>query len=179
MSQPIMTQADLDAYLDGDKQTLLDTATAAVRRYCRWHVTPVVSETVTVRAADAVVLLPTLRIETLTAVTLDGETLAADAYEWTPNGVLCIGRRGYPRSGEVAVTMTHGYTPEAAADLMGVVAAMTQRAMGSTTSNPLAADRLQAAEYVAQWGADASAGGAGLTDHQRGVLDRYRLPPRP
>lgn len=171
MSEPFMTTEQLDAYLAGDQQQMIDAASAAIRAYCGWHVAPVIEETVTVRAHGGIALLPSLQVVEISAVEVDGVALTSDAYEFEQSGVLHVRRSGC----QVKVTMRHGHDLAEVGDLVGVIGSMVRRGQ----SNPMGADMLKAVEYTAQYGGDATAGGGGLTDHQRMVLDRYKIPMRP
>lgn len=91
----------------------LVAAEQAVRRYCKWHVAPVVEETLTAPPArGGAIYLPTLRLVELLGVTVSGTALTAEELadvEWDEHGVL---RRpgGWPsRWRSVTVTIRHGH----------------------------------------------------------------------
>lgn len=174
MVDPIVTTGDLDAYLAGDKQQSLDAATAAVRVYCGWHVTPVVTETVTLDVEGCTALLPSLHVLDLEAVKVDGEDVPrGNGYEWSQAGILRVHtRRGFRK---LEVTMTHGY--EDAPDVAGVILAAAARSV----LNPSGVSRSQVgqiSETYSQAGRDPAVG-AVLNSQEKAILDRYKLPSRP
>lgn len=182
MVDPIVTTGDLDAYLGGDKQQSLDAATAAVRVYCGWHVTPVVTETVTLDVEGCTALLPSLHVLDLEAVKVDGEDVPrGNGYEWSQAGILRVhARRGFrvhARRGfrKLEATMTHGY--EDAPDVAGVILAAAARSV----LNPSGVSRSQVgqiSETYSQAGRDPAVG-AVLNSQEKAILDRYKLPSRP
>lgn len=178
---PIAFPSDLDDYQAGDPQTLIDQATALVRSYCGWHVTPSITETVTLDASGmSTQMLPSLHVTAISSVTYDGSLLGVDDYEWRDIGVLRLKSDGpvlsqvlrwSVKSRNVAVTMTHGYAN--AADLAGVVLAAASRAQSSPGGG-----------FVRQVGAVAyqtptGDGGGYFLESEKAILDRYKLPPRP
>ncbi len=177
-TDPIVTTTDLTAYQGGDAQSLIDQATALVRRYCGWHVTPSMSETITLDGSGVgVQILPSLHVTGITSVTYDGTLLAATDYAWSLNGVIEYVAAGLYFSGvsrwstglgKVVVVMTHGYAdaPEVAA----VILARASRMQG----NPIAATRTQMGPFAEQYEV-----ASGFTADELSTLDRYRLAPRP
>src|SRR5699024_4352297 len=74
---------------------LLDGATRAVRRYCHWHVAPVVSETIVLDGeGGSLLMLPTLRVQSIEAVRVNGTALDVDDLEWSEKGM--VRRRRWP-----------------------------------------------------------------------------------
>lgn len=168
----VVTPEDLNAYQAGDQQTMINQATAAVRSYCGWHVTPQITETITVAGSGGQwLVLPTLQLVGVNAVTnADNDPYTSDDYTWLPHGVL---HRTpdcgiWARGGTVTLTMTHGY--DEAPDLAGVILARAARVQ----SNGRGATRVQAGPFSEQYDT-----GTGFTADETAVLDRYRLPPRP
>jgi len=106
-------------------------AETRIRTYCRWHIWPAKTETMTVNGTGAdSLLLPTLRLRDVTNVTVDGTELPAGAYEWAVNGVLR--RRGgrFPdRLQAVTVELAHGYDPDELDDLRDVLLGMIERVL--------------------------------------------------
>ena len=178
MSEPIVTTTDLDAYLSGDRQAALDAATAAVRAYCGWHVTPEVTETVTVDVEGCTVLLPSLYVTDVTEVRAEGEVVDAAGYEWSAAGILRVhAKRGFRT---LEVTMTHGYAE--APDVAEVVlrAAARSTAVNGSDGAAFPLKSVQVGQVSEGYAVPTSwAGGSALTDEDRAVLDRYKLPPRP
>lgn len=175
-AEPIVITDDLVAYQGGDAQRLIDQATALVRRYCGWHVTPSVTETVTVDGSGyAFQPLPSLCVTNVASVTEDGALLDSTAYEWSNVGHLW---RAWPWSGRyraIVVAMTHGFAdaPEVATVIMAV-ASRAQKAPDGVTRSQVG----QVSETLTQFAFN-QAGGLVMLDAEKLILDRYRLPPRP
>lgn len=167
--EPIATPADLDAYLASGSEGLIAAASALVRRHCGWHVAPSVEETVTVRRAGRLVLLPSLCVTAVSSVTVDGEPVAE--HDWCPDGRMWL----RPGCEPVTVTMTHGYA--AADDVRAVVLAVAARAAASP-SGIIRAQVGQINETYTQT-APNQTGGVALLDHEKVALAPYTLPPRP
>ena len=154
------------------EKDLLDAAEAAVRAYCGWHVAPVIEETVLVDGSGARNLfLRSLRVEEVLAVEQDGRTVDVDGLEWSQDGFLRSRGRWTGRLRGVKVTMRHGF--ESVPDVVEVVRAMAERAGAS----PAGVVREQAGQMSLSYAQTASgvAGGVVLMDHERAMLDRYRL----
>jgi hypothetical protein len=176
VTDPVVDATDLTAYQGGDPEALIAQATALVRRYCRWHVTPSVTETVFLDGSGALFQpMPTLHVTAVASVTEDGVLVNPATYQWSSIGHLW---RAWPWSGHfrgVEVEMTHGYTT--AEDVAGVILAIASRAQVS----PNGVVRTQAgpfSETYSQTGFNV-AGGVSMVEHELAILDRYRLPPRP
>lgn len=169
--------ADLEAYLAGDQDAMVRQAQAAIRRYCGWHVAPSLTETLTLDGTGSRHLwLPSLHVIDVTAASNDGEDVALDDLDWSEAGYLEL-RCGHwcrrPRS--IEVTLEHGFE-EGPDDLVEVAAAIAARAI----SSPSGATREQAGQVSFQWGtvAPGVAGSVALLQHERDILDHYKLPPR-
>lgn len=182
MIEPIVTTGQLDAYLTGDPQSALDAATAAVRAYCGWHVAPSQVETVTVDADGHTVLLPSLHVTAVSSVTVDDVLLEAEAFDWSAAGILRLTASacGFRK---VTVVMTHGYedAPEVSEVILRAAARGTATSPGGGVS-PFPLNRAQVGQIGEDYAIPSSsswAGGSSLTDADRQILDRYKLPPRP
>lgn len=145
-------------------------ACAEVRGECGWHVAPEITETVSVPAAGlGALLLPTMRLVAVTAVTApDSTVIAPDTLVWDVNGWvygagLALGNGGLVPQRYV-VTFKHGHNtcPD---DLLRVVHARL-------ASIALPAGQFSAGPFsYASPQADASQVAA--------TLARYTLPERP
>lgn len=162
---PAPTLAPCPAGVD---PTVWSAACEAVREVCGWHVAPSHTETVKVDGSGgAILLLPTLHLTDLTAVSNDG-TAVADP-EWSESGMVRSSGWTSKFRG-VEVTMTHGY-PTCPASILGVLrAAVTRGAAGSMVS--------QVGQV--RYSAAASQGAAEYVRAQAvGALAAYTLGPRP
>lgn len=86
-------------------------ATEAVRDYCGWRVAKPKTETLTLPSRGGrSIFLPTLHVNDITAVTVDGRTLTADEFDWDESGILERVSGRWPRGRRaVTVTLNHGY----------------------------------------------------------------------
>lgn len=150
----------------GLEEWQLDVASGAIRSYCGWHVTPVITETVTVDGDGGTILnLPTLRLTSLVAVRVQGEPV--EDVEWSSDGTL---RGWWPdKWRSIEVEMEHGY--ESPADLLGVMVDAASRAVNSELGG--------AAETIGPFSFTASEGSTVMYLHELQVLDRYKLPRLP
>ena len=168
--------AELATTLAPTEADRLLQAEAVVRGYCKWHIAPERTEDMTleVRGLSALVL-NSLHVTEITAVTDDGETVAADDYYWSEAGVLTH-RCGVWSGRKVVVSLTHGYA-EVPPEVTAIVQSVAQRAV----NNPASLVRTQDgpfSETYSQAGFNVSLPIA-LLDAEKAILDRYRLPSRP
>ena len=160
-------------------EPLLAGASAAIRRYCGWHVGPATEETLTVDGPGSHVLsLPTLHIVTIESVAEYGRTWTpadVESLEWSEAGMVrTSGRCWTSRYRGVAVTLTHGF--EDIADVKQIV----QQVVGNAISSPMGATREQAGQVSISWSTTAPgvSGGLSLLQRDLDVLNFYRLPGR-
>lgn len=185
-AEPIVLVADLDAYQAGEPQSLIDAATAAVRRYCGWHITPSRTEVLVLQGdASSTLMLPSLCVSAVTSVTYGNTLLVADDdYSWTTYGVVTFAPRvpyfisppfwSYrPRA--VTVELTHGF--ESAPDVEAVILSMVARARVSP-SGVIRSQVGQVGVTYSQTGTG-QAGGIALLPNELATLDLFRLAPRP
>lgn len=187
------TQGRLDRD-DDETQRQLDAALAAVRNYCGWHVTPVLSnDQITVDGPGGpTLMLPTLALSAITALTEDGVALDVDTLSWSARGMVAKKRfTPVPVSnfnlayhyfrpwnfwteqfGGITATITHGFAT--APDLEAVVLAAIDR-------GGFAAGDTAELKVVGPFQYDTSglAAGAIFSDAEMAILDRYRLEKAP
>ena len=160
-------------------------AEAEVRAYCGWHITPLATETLTVDGSgNCSQMLPTLHLISVTAVTNDGDDLTVglgpnSEVEWSHNGYLRFNtwnrrRKFTQRLQGVTAAVVHGYA-DWPLDLLAVVRRLTQRALDGDAAGILA----QVGQVRYATASDGLPATGTLTDLDRNVLDRYRLPPWP
>lgn len=173
----LATLADWDAYQERLPAALIAQVEAAVRSYCGWHIAPSVSETITVDGQGGHVLaLPTLHLTAVATVSNGDDDVSADNFDWSESGYLEL-RCGHwtcrPRG--VTAAITHGYE-QAPADVIGVIMQIAARA----SSSPAGITREQAGSVSFSYALTAPgvSGGVALLEHERTILDHYRLPPR-
>lgn len=155
-------------------------AEAVVRRYCGWHVAPVVTETLVldVQHASPLLPLPSLRVEAVHSVEVwtgkDWIELDAGVYGWSRAGMLQLlyGRFSKGLS-NVRVTLRHGFDAVEAADVLAIV-----RNVQARGEMELGAVRQQAVNG-ASVAYTSTAGGSlsvPLFQDEKATLDAYRLP---
>lgn len=170
---------DLDKYTSGDEQAIIEQVQAAVRSYLKWHLSPEITETVTLDGDGSNYLwLQSLNVTGVTSVTNEGTVLTSDDYDWSANGYLKLtGWCDYwsTRPRQVVVTFTHGFS-EPPADVVGVVAAIASRA----ATSPTGTTSEQAGQVRLTYGTfNGVSGGVALLQHERDILNVYRIPARP
>jgi hypothetical protein len=162
------TKGRLDADAD-ETARLLDSAVAAVRRWCGWHVAPELTQTETVDGPGGALLrLPSLRVVALSAVTEDGVDLDLAGLEWSRIGLVRKKSGGLwtSRFQGITVTMSHGFADAADFEtaVYSVADHMSQAADGGapTVVGPF------------RWG-NADSPDAGFTTAELLILEQYRL----
>lgn len=147
-------------------------ATQMIRDYCGWHVAPLLEDEVTIDGTGAdVVLLPSRRVHKVTSVTVHGEELSDDEYEWSAIGALRRKGGRWPDAyRSIKVTFEHGLQDMAV--LAGVVDSITARVRmdptGMVTSQ-------RAGTQSVSFGGRQSSGGHGLLASEKESLAPYKL----
>jgi hypothetical protein len=161
---------------DAETARLLAAALASARRYCGWHVTPVLTGDVQTidGPGSSLLVLPTLRLTELTAVVEDGVELDVDMLDVSPRGLVRKklgswwpspwGIGWTPNLGGVVVTMTHGFAD--APDFDAAVLSAIDRISLDVGGGRSAVGPFQYAGGSA---------GVAFTEYERNVLDSYRL----
>lgn len=164
------TQGRLGAS-DPETALALARALAEVRRWCGWHVTPVVEddEVVLDGPGSQLLRLPTLRLVELSAVTEAGVELDPEALQCSSIGLVRknSGEFWTARFSGVAVTMTHGF--EAADDFESAVLSVADRRSQS------AAGGAPTVVGPFRWGNDDPPAGSAFTAAELSILEQYRL----
>jgi len=180
-----LTPADVETYTDGrllasdpETQRMLDAALTAARGEVGWHVSPVVTEIITLDGPGGCKLrLPTRKIVSLTSIINDGNTV--DPANVTPSAgagwllVLNQGSWSHKYSG-VTVTMQHGYTAAEAADwrqaILTMVNQMFQLVVTGRPDSKLASKQVDDITY--------KLGAAQALPGAMPILEGYDLPTR-
>lgn len=162
---------------------LLAGASAAIRRYCGWHIAPVIEDEYTLDYdGGSIVTLQTLRLVDVRALKVGDHEYSAEelaSLKWSHNGEIAFpnpGRGMYPGAGFRAIktTIQHGYDLADVPDLKQIV----QQVVGNAIASPLGATREQAGQVSIQWSTTAPgvSGGISLLERDYAILDQYRLP---
>lgn len=159
---------------DPRSEPLLRGAVSAIRRYCRWHVSPERAETVILDGRGGnMQRLPSGHVVDVATVK-DGDTVLVfkTDYRWTQAGLLSRSHGTWsPHFRDVEVTMSHGYGD--VPDLVGLVHSVVSRAMAS----PLGATREQAGAMAVTWATTAPgvSGGLALMTNEMQILSSYKI----
>lgn len=143
----------------------LAAVASAVRRRCGWHIGPVVDQTFTVDGRGAGwLVLPTLRMVDLLALTVDGAAQDVTGVEWSHRGMIrgIVSARRYRG---VQVTIRHGFDDYD--DLVQLVGNIAQRAQQLPDGN-VAARTVGSVSYTYRE--------PGLFAGELEQLEPYRLP---
>lgn len=157
---------ELGAERDRLIEMRLDGVIQDIRDYCGWHIAPSVTETLTVDGPGLrTLLLPSLRITAVAAVTQDGTAVPATEWEWSELGMLRH-RSGVwtDRWRGITVTLTHGYDT-APAGVLGVILDVVSDAVATPLGG--GPEKVGPFEFPA-------GGGTAFRAHQLAVLNRYR-----
>lgn len=163
---------DMDDGVVTDTSWWRKAAQATIRRYCGWHVAPVVHETLRVTAFGGhTLLIPSKHIVDIHAVTC-GVVDLTDDIDWDEGGILRLDTACWPdKLGGVSIDLTHGYDPLDVPDVIMLMETIARRAR----SQPGVASQSVNGASVSYY----SAGGAPLSvpllDIEKQMLDPYRL----
>lgn len=157
-------------------ETMLASATEAVRDYCGWHIYPAATCTFTgdTEGVSRIIQLPARYVTAVSSVKINGETLDASEYRWKPNGLIGL-VRGTGRSdwNDIEVVYTAGISESWAAALKELIAYRVSHALAGTDGVQSEATGGVSVTYNASWINSSNA--SGLTDTAREVLTPYRL----
>lgn len=147
----------------------LQAASAVVRDFCGWHVAPLVECSADLTQTGRLVKLPTMAVEVINSVTVNGEEAA---YEWVESGLLRLSSHMCGRSWRgVHVEWAAGV------DMAGALATVVSQ----LASNALAAAPGVREEHAGQVGisynqtGNGVSGGVRLLESDKAILDAYRI----
>lgn len=153
----------------------LAAAEAAVRSYCGWHIAPVFAENLVLDGTGGRSLfVRTLRLVSVTAAEVDGVVIDPATLEWSEAGYVRAPGVWVDKLRSVKLTVTHGF--EAVPDVAEIVRAVAARASASPTG--VVREQAGAVSVSMSLTAPGVSGGVVLMDHERRMLDRYRIPGR-
>ncbi|QRI45417.1 head-to-tail adaptor [Arthrobacter phage Leona] len=179
---PLVTAAEFSAWTGGKVpatdprvEPLLAGASAGIRRYCGWHIAPVLEETL---AGDGpggrILLLPTGRLLSVVSVDNGGSAVDVAKVDASKLGMLEL-RDGWwsSRFGAVSVRVRHGYDLADVADVAQIVKQVTANAL----SSPMGATREQAGMVSISWATTAPgvSGGLSLLQRDLQVLAPFKI----
>lgn len=140
-------------------------AAGAVRDYCGWHVAPIITERMRLDGRGGrTLLVPSLRILEVVSCFVDGNDVADEVRISERAGYIEFDR--WPcGAGSIDLTIRHGFLPEEAPGVLGIVADAAQRAKGPAG---IARQQVSGASVTYLSASD-------LMGAERAKLDRYRL----
>lgn len=126
MAESLVVDEDFAAYLQRDldratAELALAGASGVVRAFCRWSISAE-ETTFTVDGTGSTILrLPTMKLNGVDAVAIDGTALDPGEYRWSAGGLI-ERAAGWPRRFRVAdVTCSHGYALDDMPDAIRIV----------------------------------------------------------
>lgn len=192
-----LTAADVAAYTknrldanDPETQRALNAALSTVRRYCGWHVTPVVTETMMVDGTgQSDIILPTLYITSITSITDNDTAVDLTIVDWNNTEPGVLHRNDYTTwtcgLGKVVVELEHGFDDaydfqQAVLEFIDRSSSQVGRVVGN--SGPMSGYKVDDVTY--EWARSPSSPGQtpGAAMRQfdglnHTLLDRYRILP--
>jgi hypothetical protein len=150
----------------------LAAAEAAVRKYCGWHIAPVITQDLVLDGSGtASLFIKSLRVVDITAAECDGVTLDPATLEWSEAGFVRASCRWPDKLRAVKLTVRHGF--DEAPDVVAIVRAIAARASASPTG--VVREQAGAVSLSMSLTAPGVSGGVVLMDHERRMLDNYRI----
>lgn len=150
----------------------LKAAEAAVRSYCGWHIAPVIEEDLILDGTGTgTVFVKSLHLVDVTAAENDGTVLDPLTLEWSESGFVRIDGLWTDKLRAVTLTVEHGF--EEVPDVAEIVRAVAARATASPTG--VVREQAGAVSIGFSLTAPGVSGGVVLMDHERRMLDKYRI----
>ncbi len=162
--------------------TELDAKAAAwgiIRAYARWHICPIITETLTLDATGTrTINLPTLRLLDVERLEYAGQQIDPGRIEFSDAGLIRIGKTALPsRLGGIKATIRHGYDPKECAEIFQIAQALESRMKTGLTTQGIV--QQTTGPFSMRYGT--ITGGiplsqALLLEPEKQVLARYRIP---
>jgi len=150
----------------------LAAAEAAVRKYCGWHIAPVITEELVLDGTGTSSLfIKSLRVVDITAAECDGVTLDPATLEWSEAGFIRTVGRWPDKLRAVKLTVKHGF--DEAPDVAATIRSIAARA--SASPGGIVREQIGARSISLSMVAPGVSGGVVLMDHERRMLDKYRI----
>jgi len=150
----------------------LAAAEAVVRKYCGWHIAPVAREVMVLDGTGTSSLfIKSLRVVDVLAAEVDGTILDPATLEWSEAGYIRTAGVWPDKLRSVRLTVDHGF--EDVPDVAAIVRAIAARASASPTG--VVREQAGAVSIGFSLTAPGVSGGVVLMDHERRMLDKYRI----
>lgn len=157
-----------------DSAFWLAAAHGAIRGYCRWHVAPVITETLVLDGhGGRSLLIPSQRVEEIERVLNDGVDVTGQVKHSRRAGVLTLPGGWSTDVSGIEVTLRHGFPVDSVPAVAGLIVALTKRAAQS--GGVVASQGVGPANVRYITGADGSVPGVPLFENEQATLAPYRL----
>lgn len=160
-------------------QGMRGAAWGIIRAYARWHICPIITETLTLDATGTrTINLPTLRLLEVERLEYAGQEIDPAGFEFSDAGLIRVGKTALPsRLGGIKATIRHGYDPRECAEIFEIAEALDRRMQTGIASQGVV--QQTTGPFSMRFGT--IAGGmplsqALLLEPEKQVLARYRLP---
>lgn len=163
----------VDAQTQVNPQFWLNAANQSVRRFCGWHVAPVITETLVLDGSGGrTLLLPSQRVRSLTSVHCDGVDVTNMVQYSTTSGMLEIDGTWSHRLGGIKVKLEHGYSTEELPDVAALILNIAKRAGSGQSLIASQSVNGSSVSYLTAGGAPLS---VPLLQIEKDMLEPYRL----
>lgn len=155
-------------------QTLMAVSTE-IRRYCGWHIAPVLTTDMTLDGCGGVDQpLPTLRVVAVQSVTEAGTDVPTDTLEWSAAGFLRKSTGWTTRLRGLYIVLQHGWDLADVADLTLLTCVLAGRVLAA----PTGVSQMAVGSVSLSLASDpiTGIGSPALSDSQRDIVDAYKLP---
>lgn len=150
----------------------LTAAESLVRKYCGWHIAPVIEEDMVLDGTGtASLFIKSLRVVAVLAGEVDGTVVDPATLEWSEAGYLRTSGVWPDKLRAVKLTVQHGF--DDAPDVAAIIRAIAARASASPTG--VVREQAGAVSIGFSLTAPGVSGGVVLMDHERRMLDQYRI----
>lgn len=150
----------------------LTAAEALVRKYCGWHIAPVIIEDLVLDGTGTGSLfIKSLRVVSIHSAEVSGTVIDPTTLEWSEAGYLRTSGVWPDKLRAVKLRVEHGF--ESVPDVAAIVRAIAARASASPTG--VVREQAGAVSIGFSLTAPGVSGGVVLMDHERRMLDKYRI----
>lgn len=150
----------------------LTAAESLVRKYCGWHIAPVIEEDMVLDGTGtASLFIKSYRVVDVVSAEVDGTVLDPATLEWSEAGYLRTSGVWPDKLRSVKLTVQHGF--DDAPDVAAIIRAIAARASASPTG--VVREQAGAVSIGFSLTAPGVSGGVVLMDHERRMLDQYRI----
>lgn len=160
-------------------QGMRGAAWGIIRAYARWHICPIITETLTLDATGTrTINLPTLRLLSVERLEYAGQEIDPASFEFSDAGLIRVGKTALPsRLGGIKAAIRHGYDPRECTEIFEIAEALDRRMQTGIASQGVV--QQTTGPFSMRFGT--IAGGmplsqALLLEPEKQVLARYRLP---